>query len=281
MNLAASKYLQHTAATTLCCTVERFTSTGKEKDAESGYRYFGARYYDSELLTGWLSVDPMADKYPSISPYAYCVWNPVRLVDPDGDSCKFASLEDKAFVMNLLNKDSKVYSPEFEEKFNDLDAADHNYLFKSWSGTITEDGRFEPKGVNDNTSLILFTKGETPDTRNQSTGIGVNKIIFEEVFHAWKYERNNHHNSPTCYSEAEAWKFASLAPGNILIDKNFNLTLMGYCNISNTMGLAIDFKSGFHLVSGEPNIKPFEGYMHLPLYYDNKFMTQLGFPEIH
>ena len=35
-------------------------------------------------MTGWLSVDPMADKYPSISPYAYCAWNPVRLVDPDG-----------------------------------------------------------------------------------------------------------------------------------------------------------------------------------------------------
>ena len=32
----------------------------------------------------WLSVDPMADKYPNISPYAYCAWNPVRLVDPDG-----------------------------------------------------------------------------------------------------------------------------------------------------------------------------------------------------
>ena len=35
-------------------------------------------------MTGWLSVDPMADKYPSISPYAYCAWNPVKLVDPDG-----------------------------------------------------------------------------------------------------------------------------------------------------------------------------------------------------
>lgn len=32
----------------------------------------------------WLSVDPMADKYPNISPYAYCEWNPVRFVDPDG-----------------------------------------------------------------------------------------------------------------------------------------------------------------------------------------------------
>ena len=39
---------------------------------------------DHELMTMWLSVDPLADKYPSLSPYAYCAWNPVKLVDPDG-----------------------------------------------------------------------------------------------------------------------------------------------------------------------------------------------------
>ena len=59
--------------------------TGKEKDPETGYSYFGARYLDHELMTCWLSVDPMSDKYPGISPYAYCAWNPVRLVDPDGN----------------------------------------------------------------------------------------------------------------------------------------------------------------------------------------------------
>jgi len=58
--------------------------TGKERDSETGFSYFGARYYDSDILTGWLSVDPMADKYPGLSPYAYCAWNPVKLVDPDG-----------------------------------------------------------------------------------------------------------------------------------------------------------------------------------------------------
>ena len=63
---------------------ERFTFTGKEKDEETGYGYFGARYMDHELMTMWLSVDPLADKYPGISPYAYCAWNPVKLVDPDG-----------------------------------------------------------------------------------------------------------------------------------------------------------------------------------------------------
>jgi RHS repeat-associated protein len=58
--------------------------TGKERDSETGFSYFGARFYDSDILTGWLSVDPMADKYPGLSPYAYCANNPVKLVDPDG-----------------------------------------------------------------------------------------------------------------------------------------------------------------------------------------------------
>lgn len=42
-----------------------------------------ARHYNSALSI-WLSVDPMADKYPGTSPYTYCANNPVRLVDPDG-----------------------------------------------------------------------------------------------------------------------------------------------------------------------------------------------------
>ncbi len=32
----------------------------------------------------WLSVDPLSDKYPNLTPYAYCANNPVILVDPDG-----------------------------------------------------------------------------------------------------------------------------------------------------------------------------------------------------
>lgn len=60
-----------------------YTFTGKIKDAETGYNYFGARYYDSGLSV-WLSVDPLSDKYPSMSPYTYCANNPIMMVDPDG-----------------------------------------------------------------------------------------------------------------------------------------------------------------------------------------------------
>lgn len=38
----------------------------------------------NDNIRKWLSVDPLADKYPNISPYAYCSWNPAKFVDPDG-----------------------------------------------------------------------------------------------------------------------------------------------------------------------------------------------------
>ena len=62
---------------------ERYKFTGKERDEETGYDYFGARYYVPEIPI-WLSVDPLADKYPNISPYAYSLWNPVKYKDPNG-----------------------------------------------------------------------------------------------------------------------------------------------------------------------------------------------------
>ena len=53
----------------------------KELDNETGLYYYGARYLDP---TGamWLSVDPVF--HAGISPYAYCLGNPVKMVDPDG-----------------------------------------------------------------------------------------------------------------------------------------------------------------------------------------------------
>ena len=83
--------------------------TGKERDEETGYGYFGARYMDHELMTMWLSVDPMADKYPSLSPYNYCAWNPVKLVDPDGREIGDYYNFNGAYLGWDGNYDDKVY----------------------------------------------------------------------------------------------------------------------------------------------------------------------------
>lgn len=61
-----------------------YTFSAKEKDSETSLSYFGSRYYNSDLSI-WLSVDPMADKYPSMSPYTYCANNPVKFYDPNGE----------------------------------------------------------------------------------------------------------------------------------------------------------------------------------------------------
>ena len=69
-------------------SVSSHTFSAKEKDSETGLSYFGSRYYSSDLSI-WLSVDPMSDKYPSLSPYVYCANNPIRLVDPNGEDIIF------------------------------------------------------------------------------------------------------------------------------------------------------------------------------------------------
>ena len=98
----------HIVSVTVFCLYCTFST--KERDTEIGYsvtslrsvsssslsqcqtslawhsliRRFGSRYYTSDLSI-WLSVDPMSDKYPSLSPYVYCANNPVKLVDPNGE----------------------------------------------------------------------------------------------------------------------------------------------------------------------------------------------------
>ncbi|MDR1345867.1 MAG: hypothetical protein LBK03_04100, partial [Bacteroidales bacterium] len=62
----------------------RYSFSAKEKDEESGYSYFGARYYNSDLSV-FLSVDPQSASHPSTNNYMYCLGNPLRLVDPNGE----------------------------------------------------------------------------------------------------------------------------------------------------------------------------------------------------
>jgi len=61
----------------------RYLFNAKERDIETGYYYYGARYYNPKF-SQWISVDPMAEKYQGVSPYNYTLNNPVRMGDPTG-----------------------------------------------------------------------------------------------------------------------------------------------------------------------------------------------------
>ncbi|WP_278985295.1 RHS repeat domain-containing protein [Segatella bryantii] len=65
--------------------IQPYRYNGKEYDSMYGLEMYdyGARLYDP-LVGRWFSIDPLSEKYYSISPYVYCADNPVKHVDPDG-----------------------------------------------------------------------------------------------------------------------------------------------------------------------------------------------------
>jgi RHS repeat-associated protein len=64
-------------------STQPYKYNGKELDARNGLNMhdYGARWKPDWYFT---TVDPLAEKYYSISPYAYCNNNPMRFIDPTG-----------------------------------------------------------------------------------------------------------------------------------------------------------------------------------------------------
>ena len=152
----------------------------KEFDEETGLYYYGARYYDSRLAM-WYGVDALAEKYPNMSPYNYCMGNPVKFVDLDGNAPK-SRIEYRGngtfginknnmsiftrFYLNLANNDpscwrsgeiglnttilSFSYKPyQYDKKLPGIDPADRNRTFSNDATPLTQKGlpdrRYKPR----------------------------------------------------------------------------------------------------------------------------------------
>jgi RHS repeat-associated protein len=63
-------------------SLKRYRFSGKERDDETGFYYFGARYY-APWLGRWTSSDP-AGLTAGQNMYRYCSNNPLMYVDPNG-----------------------------------------------------------------------------------------------------------------------------------------------------------------------------------------------------
>ena len=99
------------------------------------YQHFGARAYDP-LTCIFMQIDPLCEKYYSLSPDAYCAGNPVKYGDKEGSHIRVADDYKKQFVGDL----QKVFG-----KSTDLFSFDNNGLL-----------RLDVKGK-------VFTKGMTND----------------------------------------------------------------------------------------------------------------------
>jgi RHS repeat-associated protein len=69
-------------------------------ESETGLDYRGARFYDGDLGR-FLSLDPHAADYPSLSAYVYVADNPLIFIDPDGRDAILIVFPDYMVYCNL------------------------------------------------------------------------------------------------------------------------------------------------------------------------------------
>ena len=188
---------------------ERYTFTGKERDSETGYYYFGARYYSSDYSI-WLSVDPMADKYPSLTPYNYCAWNPMKLVDPDGKDIKMSKTS-QAYHNKYYNKKGyEKYTSLYNKLQNDRsvlffvkDQNDNAYAKSHGAdaGMLYEND----ESMDDYKNGVFYIEWGDP---SDAFGGDASHVLLEEMYHAGQLIDNKYDNTPTLDKEITAKEFA-------------------------------------------------------------------------
>ncbi|MEG2489477.1 RHS repeat-associated core domain-containing protein, partial [Anaerorhabdus sp.] len=68
----------------------------------------GARYYIPSTMQ-FTSQDPLAIKYPHISPYTYCAANPILYIDPTGEEIRATTSSAQVIILNTLNSADLQY----------------------------------------------------------------------------------------------------------------------------------------------------------------------------
>jgi RHS repeat-associated protein len=170
---------------------EKYLTTQHERDAETDLDYRGARFYDSEVGR-FLSVDPLAVKYPSFSCFSFVLDNPIVFIDPDGreviKSATFIEKKTEEFsVFSLTDKAQSILG-----KFASKDKGDYqNGRDGVLSRHTLEFDTKNPKG--DAETYLMVDNGDGWDKVDMSKTVDdiTKNSIFKVVVNMNSFEGND------------------------------------------------------------------------------------------
>jgi hypothetical protein len=127
----------------------------------------------------WLSVDPLAHKYPSMTPYNYVENNPLRYFDPNGEY-KMDANQVNAVVNMLTN-----YAPKYFVSRNRAQQANFNSYKSDW---------FQRSEYKTDEPYIFETQFSTSQSKLETNMLNILSLTI------------NHEYSPTTYfGESKEW----------------------------------------------------------------------------
>ena len=146
----------------------KFTYNGKEKQNEFGLNWldYHARQYDP-VLGKWHSIDLLAEKHNSTSPYGYVLNNPMKFIDPDG----MDNIIHLINVGGLTNKQLQAIANRANTYFEDLGVKTRVEIFK---GKASD---FDYKKIDKTDGIAVIGRGRDRYGKNDVVDF-INKKVF-------------------------------------------------------------------------------------------------------
>ena len=123
---------------------------------------FGARMYNPTIAR-WTTSDPMSEKYYGISPYVYCLGNPISIIDPNGMD-----------IWTMDEKGNVVWVKESD---------DHRLYYMNNDGLLSDDY----VSVSDRSILDDLTKTEAKVYGGAKVSSHTSKSGINDIFKVFKF----------------------------------------------------------------------------------------------